>query len=66
MSEYRTNPMHEKISENVMMGTSHLSQEELDRLEFERDWENGLTIEEFRQLMKKEIRKRYAELKQQR
>ncbi|MCD7849118.1 MAG: hypothetical protein LUH63_04900 [Parabacteroides sp.] len=40
-----------------------LSREERLRLEFERDWENGLTVEEFRKLMKEEIRKRYAKYK---
>lgn len=40
-----------------------LSEEERDRIEFERDWENGLTPEEFRKMMKEEIRKRYANYK---
>ncbi|WP_158582130.1 hypothetical protein [Parabacteroides sp. AF48-14] len=40
-----------------------LSREERLKLEFERDWENGLTVEEFRKLMKEEIRKRYAKYK---
>lgn len=32
--------------------------------EFERDWDNGLTIEDFRNLMHQEIRKHYyAKLK---
>lgn len=42
-----------------------LSEEEMNRIEFERDWENALSIEDFRQLMKEEIRKRYANYKQQ-
>lgn len=37
-----------------------LSEEERKRIEFDRDWENGLTPEEFRKLMKEEIKKRYA------
>lgn len=40
-----------------------LSEEERKRIEFERDWESGLTPEEFRKLMKEEIRKRYANYK---
>lgn len=42
-----------------------LSEEEIARIEFERDWERGLSVEDFRQLMKVEIRKRYANYKQQ-
>lgn len=37
-----------------------LSREERLRLEFERDWENGLTPEEFRKYAKEKLREHYA------
>ncbi|MBC8600875.1 hypothetical protein H8784_03975 [Parabacteroides acidifaciens] len=37
-----------------------LSREERLKLEFERDWENGLTPEEFRKYAKEKLREHYA------
>lgn len=42
-----------------------LSEEERDRIEFERDWENGLTPEEFRVYAKEQLRKYYEAHKRQ-